>query len=143
MTATADQWNEVWKQQQRDDRQRDLHTTGESIMATTEPTITVLSSDPDRHEAKLRIVGGTLAGDWTPRPGNEAWCEVSISLTGHDLDRGYVRSFGGEVWPAAWPSLFDVGPRTTHGQTTHLTDRGVEIAQAAIFGIAGAGAAYL
>lgn len=56
--------------------------------------------------ARFRIVGGSLANGWTAREGKEAWCEVTVHADGH------VGAFGGEVWPSAWPLLFESLPST-------------------------------
>ncbi len=101
-----------------------------------DPTITVLEYDQEMRTARLRIEGGILAEGWAPRPGHAAWCNMVVHLS-EDGESGGVRSFGGEVWPAAWPHLFAVGPRTKDGQAINLTDEGVMMANAAIYGLCG------
>jgi hypothetical protein len=66
------------------------------------PTVTRLSPPGERF-ARYRLEGGDLAPEWARslRPGRTAWCEVTV-----DTETGIVGSFGGEVWPAAWPALF-------------------------------------
>jgi len=47
------------------------------------------------------FVGGDMADRWQPTDGRVAWCEMTI------YDDRHVGSFGGEVWPPAWPHLFE------------------------------------
>lgn len=96
--------------------------------------MTVISSNPIERTARLRLVGGDLAKMTEVRKGREAWCEVVVWLSG-DGETGGVRSFGGEVWPMAWPDIFTQVNMTT----VMLTDRGMEIASAAIDGCSGSG----
>lgn len=98
-----------------------------------QPTITVLDHEEECRRARLHIEGGTLAEGWSPRKGKDAWCEVVVYLD-DSCEEGWVGAFGGEVWPAAWPQIFHVLPRTKDGQSTALTDEGVRLANAAIFG---------
>lgn len=64
------------------------------------PDITFLESDGRR--ARYRIVGVPTDTEWAESlgPGREPWCEVTL------YDGEWVGSFGGEVWPGAWPDLF-------------------------------------
>lgn len=49
-----------------------------------------------------RVSGGEVASGWEPREGREAWCEFSV-WDGSDR----LGTYGGEVWPTAWPDLFE------------------------------------
>lgn len=75
------------------------------------PSIRRLVSLPGS-PARYRIEGGDLRGDWANslRPARVAWCEFTIwgdARAGEPLG-----SYGGEVWPSAWPALFATpGPR--------------------------------
>jgi hypothetical protein len=89
-----------------------------------EPVISVIESNDTR--TRYRIEGGEIAGGWKVREGRQAWCEFTIYNDGNAL-----ASFGGEVWPGAWPDIFDVGPRSVHGQTTTLTEKGRKLVQLA------------
>lgn len=70
---------------------------------------------------RFRLTADPEVPDWTVRQGNDPACEFSV------LPSGLVLSYGGEVWPGAWPSLFHILPRTTSGQQTILTDKGREL----------------
>lgn len=90
------------------------------------PTITVISMDS--YGARYRVEGGELAPDWakTLRDGKTAWCEVSIPE-----GRTCLSSYGGEVWPLAWPTLFrqpilPAGAVRVSPSTVELTEAGVE-----------------
>jgi hypothetical protein len=48
---------------------------------------------------RYRLEGGTIAPGWNPR--GPVWCEFTLGAD------GCIYSFGGEVWPLAWPSLFE------------------------------------
>ncbi len=65
------------------------------------PSIVILKRD-DIH-TRYHISGGEIAPEWTERlrPGEEPLCE--FTLWGND-DR--LSSYGGSVWPLAWPTLF-------------------------------------
>lgn len=97
------------------------------------PVITILDFDGDRLRARLRVEGGDLAPAWasTLRDGRTPWCEVTVYL---DEEGGSVGSFRGEVWPGAWPELFDCRPAQRDGAPVFLTDLGTSYVRAAIFG---------
>lgn len=80
--------------------------------------------------ARYRLEGGDLREDWAAslRPGRTAWCEISI-WDGSDL----LGSFGGEVWPMAWPALFESGKGTSQtGPWTRVTPAGRAALAAAV-----------
>ncbi len=87
------------------------------------PTVTRIvepaQSGPE-WRARYRVEGGELAPAWASavRPGNVAWCEISV------YPDGVVGSYGGEVWPSAWPELFELrGPGTAQlPKWTVITD---------------------
>jgi hypothetical protein len=55
---------------------------------------------------------------------------VRVELEGPQA--GVVSSFGGSVWPGAWPVLFTVNPKRPYGDgSTRLTDLGIELFKAA------------
>lgn len=70
----------------------------------SEPTITLIDTWPG-HRSRYRIEGGTLGNGWEARPGKAAWCEFSVWHGGDVLG-----CYGGEVWPTAWPELFEAIP---------------------------------
>lgn len=70
---------------------------------TTHPTITRLHGIGPA--VRYRLEGGDLAPEWRSRAGRIAWCEISVWP-----DSGNVASYGGEVWPTAWPELFQALP---------------------------------
>lgn len=53
---------------------------------------------------RFRIEGGDLAPEWAEslRPGRSAWCEITLWHESENLG-----GYGGEVWPGAWPALFE------------------------------------
>jgi hypothetical protein len=97
------------------------------------PTITRV--EPGRY----RVEGGALSADWSrchakylereraagrEVPTGPPWCEVTVELEG--TYAGMVGSFGGAVWPGAWPDLFTVSPQRPDGDgTTRLTALGL------------------
>ena len=92
------------------------------------PRFVLLSRDADR--VRYRVCGGTLASEWaaTARPGIPAWCEFVV----YDGDPR-VTSFGGEVWPSAWPELFGSSSGTAQtGPQTWLTEAGIEALKGAV-----------
>jgi hypothetical protein len=64
-----------------------------------EQTVTALPTVTITPEGKFRLEGGTTAQGWYR--GNPPWCEMKVSFS-----TGQVYSYGGEVWPMAWPWLF-------------------------------------
>lgn len=59
---------------------------------------------------RYRIVGDPENKKWTVRAGQDPWCELTITeeryASGLPTGTLLVTTFGGEVWPNAWPSLF-------------------------------------
>jgi hypothetical protein len=75
---------------------------------------------PIVHE-QFEVRGGDVAPEWatTLRPPAAPWCEVTIWN-----EEPAVSTYGGEVWPGAWPVLFRFeGPRGR--QAILLTDTGI------------------
>lgn len=71
-------------------------------------TWTDTSGKPHTRDA-FEIRGGDVDQEWADsiRVPAAAWCSVSIWN-----DETRLASWGGEVWPSAWPQLFElVGPR--------------------------------
>lgn len=71
---------------------------------STQPTVTRL---PERLSgcSRYRLEGGDLKADWAAsveERGTVAWCEITV-WDGSDQ----LGSYGGEVWPGAWPELFE------------------------------------
>jgi len=87
---------------------------------------------------RYRVEGGALSADWSRSfvqylkreraagrevPTGPPWCEVTIDL---EDERAIVASFGGAVWPGAWPDLFTVSPQRPDGDgSTRLTALGL------------------
>lgn len=92
-------------------------TSGSVSIGVCKMNPTVTRIDGDRY----RVVGGTLANGWEPRPGHEAWCEMTVR-------DGQVVGFGGEVWPSAWPHLFRYKePSVQQPLCVVLTDAGQQL----------------
>lgn len=93
--------------------------------AQSVPRITLISRSDSLGRSTYRLDGGTVAAGWL-RPGKEAWCEVTLYDVCRREDGWYLTSFGGEVWPAAWPALFESGRGTAQtGPWTRLTSAGI------------------
>lgn len=61
------------------------------------------SAGVTRHE--FTLTGGTLAGSWGQAAhGAEAWCKITVWDLGGPSE--HVGSYGGSVWPPAWPQWF-------------------------------------
>lgn len=77
------------------------------------------ASAPGQHH--FRISGGVIRTDWAAslKPGETPWCEFSI--WGDN-----VGSYGGSVWPTAWPDLFEALPSTAQSGSgrLRLTEQG-------------------
>lgn len=101
-----------------------------SARAAAQPTVEQIG-DIDRFTGvrRFRVMGGQLREDWrehhAKRYQDPPYCEVSL----HGADHCVV-SYGGSVWPSAWPALFRLVSRGTHGQNFYLTSEG-----AALFGL--------
>jgi hypothetical protein len=91
-------------------------------MSGSAPRVVLLSRDGNR--SRYRIEGGTLDGAWAEfvRPGLPVWCEIVV----YDGDPRIV-SYGGYVWPTAWPALFG-----SHVLAVWLTDAGLEALRGAV-----------
>lgn len=98
------------------------------------PTVTVLDFDRELGRLRIRLEGGTLAPSWEgshARNGSlePAYCEITI----WDDELRRVSSFGGSVWPAAWPQLFTCLKGTAqYGPHTLVTDLGVALIKEAL-----------
>lgn len=68
---------------------------------------------------RYRLEGGTLDPEWAAslRPDEVAWCEVTTT------DGKHLGSYGGSVWPGAWPDLF-TPTRIMGNPVTLITDAG-------------------
>lgn len=95
------------------------------------PTVTLVDSwecRPDLGRRVYRLEGGTVAPGWA-REGRAPWCEITIWMPNPG---GYLGAFGGEVWPMAWPELFECGRGTAQsGPWTRLTRAGWALIQEA------------
>lgn len=80
---------------------------------------------------RYRIEGGEIAQDWREaceRRGKQPWCEVT-TWGDHPTQ---LSSYGGEVWPSAWPKLFEPHRGTAQtGPFTLLRAAAVELFEAA------------
>ncbi len=58
-------------------------------------------------QARYRIEGGQISPEWQKllKPGRSISCEFTLWQ-----DDGQLGSYGGEVWPTAWPELFEALP---------------------------------
>lgn len=68
-----------------------------------QPTITKMRSNAMDHP-RYRIEGGDISPAWASAvqiTGRLAWCEFTLAPD------GTLGSYGGEVWPTAWPDLFE------------------------------------
>jgi hypothetical protein len=105
----------------------DLHHDLEAIEhEVVEPTITVTRRDD--LIVHFHIEGGTIDPGWARglRPGRKAECDFTIWRASLDTDRVQLGSFGGEVWPSAWPHLFESHRGTAQsGPFTTLTPLGL------------------
>lgn len=85
------------------------------------PTITVIQRDS--LGTRYRIEGGEIDARWaeTLRRGHTPWCEFTVTGDGISLS-----SYGGEVWPTAWPRFFQAPTKRTIYNNGHiyLTDEG-------------------
>lgn len=74
-------------------------------------TITVLATETVGGLARMRyrIEGGQIDPEWMPRDGAPWWCEFTIYG-----DDDQLASYGGTVWPLAWPALFEALPSSPY-----------------------------
>lgn len=90
---------------------------------TTGPTVTFI--DRNGEHASYRISGGEVAPEWrrSLRHGEAPWCEFTTWGSGPER---HVGSYGGTVWPTAWPDLFVALPSSAAGGSggVALTDAG-------------------
>lgn len=80
---------------------------------------------------RFRIEGGDVAPDWAEsharyveRGGEPAvYCDISVWFYGNT-----VGSYGGTVWPGAWPELFDCQRGTAQsGPQTFIREAGLRL----------------
>lgn len=91
-------------------------------------TITRKLRVDDMGGMSFRIVGEPEAESWRKslRPDREPWCEVNMTKDGH------VTTYGGEVWPTAWPSLFEVVHPNTRDQAIRVRPEAMPLFQGAV-----------
>ena len=96
------------------------------------PEATVLSYD-GRDRLRVRLVGGDIASEWAPRVPRLPWCDLTLLLRQGRLTETSIASFGGEVWPAAWPELFTSHRGTAQtGSYTLITYDGLALLERAL-----------
>jgi hypothetical protein len=98
---------------------------------STNPTITLLEDHGGTGvtHRRYRIEGGEPVPEWAKmvRAGQVAWCEISVWGDGEGRSVG---SYGGEVWPTAWPHLFaEKGPRSSGVRITEAGLAALDAAQ--------------
>ena len=80
---------------------------------------------------RFRVVGTPEDKNWTVRDGREPWCELTVSKeiysSGQETGRLLVTSFGGEVWPSAWPSLFCCSKNAMQSNGSEVTTKGRQL----------------
>ena len=88
-------------------------------------TATITRIDRKTYYSSYRIEGKPEQEDWLKsfrkrgEPDCTAYCEITLSRDGEA-----IASFGGSVWPGAWPSLFKSLPASVvlgSGRTTIAT----------------------
>jgi len=84
---------------------------------------------------RYRICGEPENKKWKVREGKEPWCEITVSeeaySNGQLTGRLLVTSFGGELWPSAWPTLFSCHPNAMTSNGTIVTEKGRKLLEAA------------
>jgi hypothetical protein len=50
------------------------------------------------------LTGGTISTAWGRTDGRAAWCHLSVWDLGGPSE--HIGSYGGSVWPLAWPQWF-------------------------------------
>jgi hypothetical protein len=81
------------------------------------------------------ITGGEIDPSWLPRARGAGW-EPGSRFTLYVIDGEVdpcLASYGGEVWPTAWPALFQAAHRADRA-TIEITDLGLEFRAAALYG---------
>jgi hypothetical protein len=70
--------------------------------------IKLIETDGDRSRYRIEgDAGEALANGFKAREGKVAWCEFTIYRSHNSEAQPFLSSFGGEVWPLAWPELFE------------------------------------
>lgn len=112
-------------------------------MATKEttgrlPTVTTVPGKSHDFVRCYRFAGGDLAPEWADSitrrgEGRTAWCEVSVWIGQDGQPDSRVGSYGGSVWPTAWPDLFESVPSSASGGSAGilLTEAGRALIRAA------------
>lgn len=107
-------------------------------MENTLPVVTLIRHDEGApalgvsETYRFRLEGGTIAPGQEPRTGLAAWCEITLHGHGRAAEGWYLASYGGEVWPAAWPALFEGGRGSAStGPWTRTTAVGLRLLEQA------------
>lgn len=145
VTALEYEWNH-WT---RDDRCINARGICAAVINAEElPRIELVRHE--HHSREFKLVGGKIADEWATQlrvePKRvEPWCRITVGnrqqyVSLHERTPGasewrfttvlgdLVSSFGGEVWPAAWPALFECSRGTAQsGPQTKPTKLGREL----------------
>jgi hypothetical protein len=95
------------------------------------PTVTNITSALDARLGcrTYLLIGGDVRADWLKgvHPPDAPWCEITVWS-----DLSQVGSYGGTVWPSAWPALFESHRGTAQsGPFTIITELGQELLRCA------------
>ena len=108
----------------------------------SEITVTLIEETPTNGRGfatrqRYRIVGEPTSEAWkkSRREDHEPWCELTIYS---DDDR--LTSYGGELWPMAWPEWFTPIPGSPSAGSggIHVTREGMKVLRAAANAVVGA-----
>ena len=77
----------------------------------TNPTCTIIQRD-GRDTVRIRLAGGSITPNWRESLDKRAArgdddTALCVMVVTHDEHGWHVRSYGGTVWPTAWPWLFE------------------------------------
>lgn len=139
-------YSKLWEAYKQINANRWAGVRGNDLLEFKPPTIPIITI-PKGLTAKLlnkgagyasfQLLGVPVAGDWyaswVKRGKSYPYCEVSIWFDGEIRAGMSLSSYGGELWPTAWPDYF-LGPATSNKNTVgqiYLTAKGAELLQAA------------
>ena len=93
------------------------------------------SSGVHYRSEQWKITGGEVDPSWrreVAQAGWEPWCRFSLYVVDGEVDVR-LSSYGGEVWPVAWPDLFEARGHG-YGRAVQITDLGLQFRAASLDG---------
>lgn len=110
----------------------DIESTGIRLTLVDAKEWTGIDGRFHRRE-QWTIEGGEIDPAWRPRSGEKPSSRFTLYVVDGEVDLR-LASYGGTVWPTAWPDLFCGNRRPGSRAFVEITDEGLMLREAALHG---------